>query len=102
MTMDEVMSDAEPSGSGANTTMSLSDFARHDQSSVGTGPLRWGASKNGITPSGSGDDAPSWNTKKFREECASLKSRMTDGNFSVGMYSGTDVLSKVTGRSFLY
>lgn len=45
------------------------------------------ATKNGNgTPSGSGDDAPTWNTKKCRDECLNIRSRMLDSNFSFSMF----------------
>jgi hypothetical protein len=62
MNMDEIMSDVPDAG-----TSSHGYFATNNSNN---------------TPSGSGDDAPAWNTKKFRDECLNIKSRMLDLNFS--------------------
>ncbi|KAK1832802.1 hypothetical protein QBC39DRAFT_370551 [Podospora conica] len=65
MNTDELMSDVHDANPDSNDP-STSGYAA--------------AAKN--TPSGSGDDDPTWNTKKFRDECTSLKSRMLDPSFS--------------------
>lgn len=63
------------------------DEIMSDVPDAGTSLQGYFATKNSNgTPSGSGDDAPTWNTKKFREECLNIRSRMLDPNFSFSMF----------------
>lgn len=65
-----------------NTAMNI-DEVMSDVPDAGTSSHGYVATNNSnTTPSGSGDDAPTWNTKKFRDECLNIKSRMLDANFS--------------------
>lgn len=63
------------------------DEVMSDVPDAGTSSHGYVATKNSnSTPSGSGDDAPTWNTKKFRDECLNIRSRMLDSNFSFSVF----------------
>lgn len=69
-----------------DTAMNI-DEVMSDVPDAGTSSHGYVATKNSnSTPSGSGDDAPTWNTKKFRDECLNIRSRMLDSNFSFSVF----------------